>query len=61
MSDGDSENDRLVVDNGTWMCKAGWSGDKTARAYVPTIIGERHGSEVNIAVVGCCYSRANQE
>ena len=57
MSDGDSEDDcvgRLVVDNGTWMCKAGWSGDKTARAYVPTIIGEKQGSEVNTALVGNC-------
>ena len=49
MSDGDSEDDcteALVIDNGTWMCKAGWAGDKTARAYVPTVIGEDSGSQV---------------
>ncbi|XP_060594440.1 actin-like, partial [Ruditapes philippinarum] len=35
--DGDIEP--LVIDNGTWMIKAGNAGDKTARVYVRTMIG----------------------
>lgn len=30
----------IVIDNGSWMCKAGFAGDKTARAYERTVIGD---------------------
>lgn len=30
----------VVIDNGSWMCKAGFAGDKTARAYERTVIGD---------------------
>ena len=42
MSDEDS-TEALVIDNGTWMCRAGWSGDGTARAYCRPIVGEYEG------------------
>lgn len=45
MSD-DEVDQALVIDNGTWMCRAGWAGDDTARAYVRTVVGEKDGSKV---------------
>ena len=42
MSDDDC-TEALVIDNGTWMCRAGWAGDDSARAYCRPIIGEYDG------------------
>ncbi|XP_052759786.1 uncharacterized protein LOC128202738 isoform X2 [Mya arenaria] len=36
--DGDIEP--VVVDLGTWMCKAGYAGDKTAQAYERTLVAK---------------------
>ena len=33
----------LVIDNGSWMCKAGFAGDDAPRAVFPSILGRpRH-------------------
>ena len=36
----------LVIDNGTWMCRAGWAGADSARAYCRTVIGKYDGRKV---------------
>jgi actin-related protein len=38
----------LVIDNGTWMIKAGNAGDKTARVYVRTMIGTTPADHVRV-------------
>jgi actin beta/gamma 1 len=38
-----SEQQALVVDNGSGMCKAGFAGDDAPRAVFPSIVGRpRH-------------------
>ena len=38
----------LVVDNGSGMCKAGFSGDDAPRAFVPSIVGRPHNTDVTV-------------
>ncbi|XP_053391966.1 actin-like [Mercenaria mercenaria] len=47
MSDIDDNLEVVVIDNGTWMIKAGYAGDKTARAYERTVIGTDVAEEGN--------------
>ena len=38
-----SEIQALVIDNGSYMCKAGFAGDDAPRAVFPSIVGrDRH-------------------
>jgi actin-related protein len=39
------ERPSLVVDNGSWMCKAGFAGDETPMVVVPSVVG-RHRKNV---------------
>ena len=39
MSDVDDCLDAVVIDNGTWMIKAGYASGKTAQAYERTVVG----------------------
>ena len=57
MSDMDNDLDAVVIDNGTWMVKAGFAGDKTARAYVRTMIGTDNVSHSFTLLHDClCYT-----
>lgn len=40
-SDGEGENEdtAIVIDNGSGMCKAGFSGDDAPKAAFPSIVG----------------------
>ena len=39
----EEEQAALVVDNGSYMIKAGFSGDDTPRAVFPTVVGSVSG------------------
>ena len=40
----------LVVDNGSDMCKAGFSGDVAPRAVVPSIVGRPRDKDVMVGM-----------
>ena len=43
-----SEIQALVIDNGSYMCKAGFAGDDAPRAVFPSIVGRYRHSGLKI-------------
>ncbi|RNA03469.1 Actin-4 -like protein [Brachionus plicatilis] len=63
----DEEVSALVVDNGSGMCKAGFSGDDAPRAVFPSIVGrpKHHGVMVGMghkdSYVWLCFTTCHYE
>jgi len=46
----DSEDKTIIIDNGSGMIKAGFSGEEAPKAVFPTIIGR---PKQSMAISGC--------
>lgn len=47
----------IVIDNGSGMCKAGFSGEEAPRAVFPSIVGRSMYPGINVLIIKLGFSK----